>query len=183
MKIEYNKPDNRFEFINESMQISACKKNILKTKKYSFNHSVKENLLSFIKYVILLVISILFYNKLEGSFMKFVIIFLICCLVVLVAMDAFCLLVNFLVYLISRNKDLSGTISINNDGIEDESNGIKICIKWETISCIIIGKLSFNIFLKEQDNYLCLPIGIKDDLLKIIREYSDVEIIDLLDND
>lgn len=175
MKIKYNKPANPFKYMRDSKIVFTNKKNILKTKKYPFHNSFKENLWYFIWCMIILIVSVVFYIVTKENSIKFF----------PYGFSIFCfftgsnLMTDIFIYLRSRNKDLSGTISINNDGIEDDSNGIKICIKWDAISCIIIGKLSFNIFLKEQDNYLCLPIDIKDDLLKVIREYSDAEIIDL----
>ena len=51
--------------------------------------------------------------------------------------------------------------------------------KWNYISSVIVSNYSINIFLNNKNIYLRLPISIKKDVLKSIKKYSDIQILDL----
>lgn len=179
MKIKYNKPDNLFKFIEESYFIVGYKKKILKNKKYPFYNSIKRNLISFVGYILLLITMILFYLKTGAVFGK-IMIYIITFCVFVIGFSFF----NFAcIYFKTKNKDINGVVIIDEEGITDEDNDTKVLVKWNCISCVIIGKWAINIFVKEQNGYFRLPVDIKKKLVDGIMKYSNIEIIDLTIND
>lgn len=179
MKIKYNTPSDMFKFIEDSYFIVAYKKKILKNKKYPFHNSIKRNLISFVGYILLLITMILFYVKTGAVFGKIMIYIITFCILAL----GFAFFNLAYTYFKTKNKDINGVVIIDKEGITDEDNDTKVLVKWEHISCMIIGKWAINIFVKNRNIYFRLPVDIKKKLVDGIMKYSDIEIIDLIIND
>ena len=178
VKIKYNKPNDLFDYMYESNNIASNKNKIYQTKKYSNNNSFKKNVWTFIGYLILFIMEIIFYIKTKVLFaLVLSIIFGIIVLILGVSIIAF---IYF--YYKTKNSILSGELTINKDGIIDDDGNINIMCKWENVSYILIGELSINVILNNSSYYLRLPIDIKEELLHTIDKYYKVEVVDLTTN-
>ena len=178
MKIKYSNPDNLFDYIYESNNIAVNNKKIYKTKRYSNNNSFKKNLWTFIGYLILFIIEVVFYIKTKVLFVLVLsIVFGIIVFILVISIIAF---IYF--YYKTKNSVLSGELTINKEGIMDDDGNINITCKWENVSYILIGELSINVILNNSSYYLRLPIDIKEELLHAIDKYYKVEVIDLTTN-
>ena len=79
-----------------------------------------------------------------------------------------------------NTKKKKNTLTIDEDGIKDNTNVICISSKWDNINCVVIGKYSICI-LTDALIYYTFPISIKDKLLSGINKYNtnkDIKIIE-----
>ena len=79
-----------------------------------------------------------------------------------------------------NTKKKKNTLTIDTEGIKDNTNVICISSKWDNINCVVIGKYSICI-LTEALIYYTFPISIKDKLLNGINKYNtnkDIKIIE-----
>ena len=177
MKIKYDKPNDFFRFVKDAYYISVNKKKILENKKNLEPIISKKNLMSFVGYIILLFIMILFYIKTDFIYFK-IMSYIILFFIFIILLSFLLIGIPFLYFYFKiRKKNLDGTLVINGEGITVETDEIRFVYKWNCISCVIISNYSIIIVL----NSLCmmLPIDIKEKLISGIEKYSEIKIIDL----
>jgi hypothetical protein len=79
-----------------------------------------------------------------------------------------------------NTKKKKNTLTIDEEGIKDNTNVICISSKWDNINCVVIGKYSICV-LTEALIYYTFPTSIKNKLLSGIDKYNtnkDIKIID-----
>ena len=79
-----------------------------------------------------------------------------------------------------NTKKKKNTLTIDTEGIKDNTNVICISSKWDNINCVVVGKYSICI-LTDALIYYTFPISIKDKLLNGINKYNtnkDIKIIE-----
>ena len=127
----------------------------------------------------LLILGILFYLK-TGEVIAKILCYILAIVILIMLYSFYCFVI---IYLNVKKQDLRGTLTIDEKGIVDNCDLMEVHFKWDNIAYAIIGKYTFNIFINNNSAYFRIPIDIKDKLLKAIKKYSDVEIIDLANND
>ena len=175
MKIKYCKPDNLFKFLEDSYFVMTNKKRLLKKEKPIFFNSFKRYLIVYVAFIILSFFWLLECLNTNHIFCKIMFGINFCYLLLLIFNHG----LFFYTYFKTKKKELSGTITLDEDGIADEDKESKCVFKWNFISSVIVSNYSINIFLNNKNIYLRLPISIKKDVLKNIKKYSDIQILDL----
>lgn len=189
MKILYEEHYfNNLKSFSEVYSISANYKKI-KNNGYLVNRNV---VLSFLGYF--LVSSILAYvylkflfieNHMEPLVIIFSVLFTLTALIYLMALigffsQYFSLKKQMNSNLKKNTKKKKNTLTIDTEGIKDNTNVICISSKWDNINCVVIGKYSICI-LTEALIYYTFPISVKDKLLNGINKYNtnkDIKIIE-----
>ena len=179
---------NNLKSFSEVFSISANYKNIQKNG-YLVNRNVVLNfLLYFFVSVILDYIYLKFLfveNHTEPLVIIFSVLFTISTFIYFFALLGFFSQYSSLKKQINSNlkkntKKKKNTLTIDEDGIKDNTNVICISSKWDNINCVVIGKYSICI-LTEALIYYTFPISIKDKLLSGINKYNtnkDIKIIE-----
>ena len=179
---------NNLKSFSEVFSISANYKKI-KNNGYLVNRNV---VLSFLGYF--LVSAILDYvylkflfieNHMEPLVIIFSVLFTLTALIYLMALigffsQYFALKKQMNSNLKKNTKKKKNTLTIDTEGIKDNTNVICISSKWDNINCVVIGKYSICI-LTEAMIYYTFPIIIKDKLLSGINKYNtnkDIKIIE-----
>lgn len=189
MKILYEEHYfNNLKSFSEVYSISANYKKI-KNNGYLVNRNV---VLSFLGYFLVSAILAYVYLKflfIENHMEPLVIIFSV--LFTLTALIYLMALIGFFSQYFSLKKQMNSnlkkntrkkknTLTIDTEGIKDNTNVICISSKWDNINCVVIGKYSICI-LTEALIYYTFPISVKDKLLNGINKYNtnkDIKIIE-----
>jgi len=176
VKILYNDDfQSNFKSFNEIYYISSNYEQIKKTGYLGRANHILKYLIIFIVYSLLSFLYLdLIFNDENKQFIvvTFAILFVLFSLIYLLALLGF-----FLQYSakkkmlkLKKNKKKS-TLTINEEGIKDNTNDICISSTWNNINCVVIGKYSVCI-LTEAMIYYVFPITIKDKLLSGINKYN-----------
>lgn len=179
---------NNLKSFSEVFSISANYKNIQKNG-YLVNRNV---VLSFLAYFFVSVILAYIYLKIlfvenhtEPLVIIFSVLFTISTFIYFFALLGFFSQYSSLKKQMNSNlkkntKKKKNTLTIDEDGIKDNTNVICISSKWDNINCVVIGKYSICI-LTDALIYYTFPISIKDKLLSGINKYNtnkDIKIIE-----
>lgn len=171
MKVKYNLSNNFFKYFNEANGIIFLKKKLLKNKRTKI-----ESYLSIISKnaVIISIITTITYLLTSSSLIKHIITILFLINLVLYIFILFDLYFCFK----SNSNNHDGILTINKNGITDEgSNGNKVEITYQNIELIVITK-NIIIFIANSPIAIFINNKNKDKIIKEIKKYSDVLIID-----
>lgn len=176
MKILYTEEyRGNFKSFNEVYSISANYHKIKKTGYLGSTNLVLRFFIALIAYSLLsfMYLDLIFSkDKTQAIVIIFAVIF-----VLFTILYIFALLGVFSQYFalkksLKLNKsNKKNTLTINEEGIKDDTNNICISSKWKNINSVVIGKYSICI-LTEATIYYVFPISIKDKLLNGITKYN-----------
>lgn len=187
MKILYNEDyGNNFKSFNEVYSISA---NYHKIKKTGYLGSTNLVLKFFIALIVYGLLSFMYLdlifskNKTEIIVIIFAVIFVLSTILyILVLFGIFSQYFALKKSLKLKKSTKKNTLTINEEGIKDDTNNICISSKWKNINSVVIGKYSICI-LTEATIYYVFPISIKDKLLKGITKYNTNKNIKIIEKE
>ena len=175
MKIKYNLKDNYLKYYNEAMGVFFMK-NKLKKKHNAKIRSYTANLnLQYFFITLAIVISLILFSIFdEQSFLKFS-----CYLLVI---DIFAYIISMAILFVGFKQAYSNVkeeiIEINSYGISDITEGrLKIETSYDTIELVAITK-NLIVFVTKSPFIIFIKNDKKDEVIKEIKKYSDVLIID-----
>ena len=175
MKINYDYTKNYLKYYNEAMGVHMKRKSLLKGKKNILPASTYF-LIYFVIYFICTIIYLSLRNDVNIPLFDYVYLITVGVLICII-----CLLIYLLAKLnkIRKKKDFGkGTITINQDGIEDKNSLGTIRLNWDTINLVVISKHLVNV-ITISNNILMIENN-KNEVLKYIKKYSNAKIVDTI---
>ena len=160
MKISSDIKENYFMLLDEARGVAAKKDKILRTKKVNKFSYLEE---AIILMMVLLLFSMLFrcINLLCSYFLLFLtfIYFIISVIQILY------------IYYYQKRRDFRNTISIDEEGITDESyHGVKMTFNWKKVKAIVIKEHTIVILL-DNPCYFYFSKSVEKKLIRAIQKY------------
>lgn len=174
MKLKYDMCDNYKKHYNEAQGMLILKnilkkKDSTKIKTYTTYYNTNFLFLFFVLFLGSVVFSLIKYDFLKKLCNELILI--------AIAVYLFVMLVYFL-SLISNKDNKSGELIIDKDGISDKCNGLLVQISYEHINMIVVTKNTIVIIPDKKTIIIFIPNNEKEKVIKSIKKYSNVTIID-----
>lgn len=170
MKITYNNNfKNNFKTFNETYSISTNYYKIIKTG-YIGSTNIIGNLIIYLIIFSLLLLFWIYMAIKNNDIVPIIFIIFISIWIILILIS---LLGAFLQYKsFKQNKSKKkNTLSIDEFGITDDNNNIKISSNWKDLNYVVIGNYSISV-LTTTNIYYEFPIDIKDKLISAINKHN-----------
>lgn len=166
--MKYNLDNNYFKSYDEAQGIMIDKKNLYVKPKRKIRSYLK-SVISFniaVTIILGLFSCVNFFNLTIGlSALNFV-------LLIVLLTNLICLYSFIRSYKLEKNKDHSGTLEINENGITDISNvGIIVSMKWEQIEALILGRYTAT-FTTNTHIFYFVNIDLKDQIIKEVQKFN-----------